>query len=209
MFLINDKEFNGYPVIHQHGPLVQDILIAIELMMAKSFCEHNRLAVFRFELKFPKDYAGPTEVISKFTDSFRFRIQRDLFNKSKIRGRTIYSTINYVWVKELSGSEGWHYHLALVLNFDVYNCFGRIGSKNNNIYNRILASWASALKCSENDALGLIHLPKNAVYKLDKNAFDLHEDIKAVMFRLSYLAKLKTKPYGSNIRRRFYGTSRR
>ncbi|CAM4356446.1 inovirus Gp2 family protein [Vibrio agarivorans] len=209
MFLINDKEFNGYPVIHQHGPLVQDILIAIELMMAKSFCEHKRLAVFRFELKFPGDYIGTAEVISKFIDSLRFRTQRDLSKKSKSRGRAIYSVINYLWVKELSGSEGWHYHFVLVLNYDVYNCFGKIGSKNNNMYKRILASWASAIECSENDALGLVHLPKNSVYKLDKNSLTFGEDINAVLFRLSYLAKLKTKPYGSNTRRRFYGTSKR
>ncbi|MGF1826252.1 inovirus Gp2 family protein [Vibrio splendidus] len=182
--------------------------MANELMMAKSLSDHNRLLVMRFELKFPTGYSGPTEIISKFFDSLRFKIQYDLKRKSKNRNRSINCRINYVWVKELSGNEGWHYHVALVLNYNVYRAFGKIDSRRNNTFNRISESWASAMKCSVNDVKGFVNLPQNSVYKLEKSSPSFYENFDDVMFRLSYFAKLKTKPYGGNIRVRFYGTSK-
>ncbi|MEZ8285883.1 MULTISPECIES: inovirus Gp2 family protein [Vibrio] len=209
MNLIKTGVFNGYRVIFKHGPLIQRILMANELMMAKSLSDHNRLLVMRFELKFPKGYSGPTEIISKFFDSLRFKIKYDLRRKSKNRNRKVNCNINYVWVKELSGNEGWHYHVALVLNYNVYKGFGKIGSTRNNTINRISEAWASAIKCKVNDVKGLVHIPKkNPVYELNKNSSSFYDTFYAVMFRLSYLAKLKTKPYGGNARVRFYGTSK-
>ena len=209
MNLIKTGVFNNYRVIFKHGPLIQRILMANELMMAKSLSDHNRLLVMRFELKFPKGYSGPTEIISKFFDSLRFKIKYDLRRKSKNRNRKVNCNINYVWVKELSGNEGWHYHVALVLNYNVYKGFGKIGSTRNNTINRISEAWASAIKCSVNDVKGLIHIPrKNPTYELNKSSPSFHDTFYAVLFRLSYLAKLKTKPYGGNARVRFYGMSK-
>ncbi|MCF7489299.1 MULTISPECIES: inovirus Gp2 family protein [unclassified Vibrio] len=209
MKLIESEFFNGYSVIRNHGPLIQRILMANELMMVKSLSDHNRLLVMRFELKFPTGYSGPSDIISKFFDSLRFKIQYDLKRKSKNRNRSINCRINYVWVKELSGNEGWHYHVALVLNYNVYRGFGKIGSTRNNTINRISEAWASAIKCSVNNVKGLVNIPNgNPVYELNKRSPSFHDTFYAVMFRLSYLAKLKTKPYGGNVRMRFYGTSK-
>ena len=58
MNLIKTGVFNNYRVIFKHGPLIQRILMANELMMAKSLSDHNRLLVMRFELKFPKGYSA-------------------------------------------------------------------------------------------------------------------------------------------------------
>ncbi|MFA0026854.1 inovirus-type Gp2 protein, partial [Vibrio sp. 10N.261.49.A5] len=60
----------------------------------------------------------------------------------------------------MSGNEGWHYHVALVLNYNVYKGFGKIGSTRNNTINRISEAWASAIKCKVNDVKGLVHIPK-------------------------------------------------
>ncbi|SBT11948.1 inovirus Gp2 family protein [Vibrio celticus] len=209
MKLIESNFFNGYRVIRKYGPLIHRILMANELMIVKSLSDHNRLLVMRFELKFPTGYSGPTDIISKFFDSLRFKIQYDLKRKSKNRNRSINCCINYVWVKELSGNEGWHYHVALVLNYNVYRAFGKVDSRRNNTFNRISEAWASAIKCSVNDVKGLVHIPnKNSTYQLNKSSPSFHETFNDVMFRLSYFAKLKTKPYGGNTRVRFYGTSK-
>ncbi len=209
MNVISSSNFNGYPVLSQHGVLLENILIGNEEVLAQAFKNHNRIAVMRFELKFPVGYMGCTEVISKFFDSLRYRLKNDLVKKTESRGRTVQSDIGYVWVKELSGSHGWHYHVALLLNYDVYNCFGLINGNNINMFNRILFSWAGAIGYSVNDARGLVHIPQNPVYKLDRCSLTINEDIHAVLYRLSYLAKLKTKPYKTGSRRRFYGTSKR
>lgn len=209
MNVISSSNFNGYPVLSQHGVLVENILIGNEEVLAQAFKSHNRIAVMRFELKFPVGYIGCTEVISKFFDSLRYRLKNDLVKKTESRGRTVQSDIGYVWVKELSGSHGWHYHVALLLNYDVYNCFGLINGNNINMFNRILFAWAGAIGYSVNDARGLVHIPQNPVYKLDRCSLTANEDIQAVLYRLSYLAKLKTKPYKTGSRKRFYGTSKR
>jgi hypothetical protein len=77
------------------------------------------------------------------------------------------------------------------------------------MYNRILFSWASALGFSVDGAMGLVHIPENPVYKLDRSSVTINEDIHSVLYRLSYLAKLKTKPYGISSGGRFFGTSSR
>lgn len=209
MNVISSSNFNGYPVLSQHGVLVENILIGNEEVLVQALRNHNRIVVMRFELKFPVGYTGSTDIISKFFDSLRYRLKNDLKKKSRIRGRTIHSEIGYVWVKELSSNHGWHYHVALFLNYDVYNCFGLINGNNINMYNRILFAWASALGCQVDDARGLVHIPQNPVYKLDRCSLTINEDIQAVLYRLSYLAKLKTKPYETGSRMRFYGTSKR
>jgi hypothetical protein len=209
MNVISSSNFNGYPVLSMRGGLVENMLIGNEEVLVKALSSHKRVAVMRFELKFPLGYTGCTDIISKFFDSLRYRVKNDLANKTEIRGRVIYSDIGYVWVKEFSSSHGWHYHVALFLNYDVYNCFGLINGDNMNMYNRILFAWAGALGCSVDEARGLVHIPENAVYKLDRSSLSVNEDIHAVLYRLSYLAKLKTKPYKTGSSIRFYGTSKR
>lgn len=209
MNIIDSPNFNGYPVLSQHGVLVENILIGNEEVLAHALRSHNRVAVMRFELKFPLEYTGSYEVISKFFDSFRYKLKNDLSRKTESRERTIHSDLGYVWVKELSGAHGWHYHVALFVNYDVYNCFGLINGKNINMYNRILFSWASAIGLPVDSAKGLVHIPENAIYKVGRSSETVTEDIHSVLYRLSYLAKLKTKPYNTGTRVRFFGTSRR
>lgn len=209
MKLINSPSFNGYPVLSKHGALVENILTGNEQVLVRMLNIHNRVAVMRCELKFPAGFADNTEVISKAFDSIRYRINSDLRRKADSRGRVINSDIGYIWVKEKSGNQGWHYHVALFLNYDVYNCFGLINSSNMNMYNRVLLSWASALGLHPDDAKGLVHIPNNPIYKLDCNSVSINEDMHDVLYRLSYLAKVHTKPYGEGYGIRFFGTSQR
>jgi hypothetical protein len=209
MKLINSPSFNGYPVLSQHGSLIENILVGSEQVLLQALNSHTRIAVMRFELKFPKGYRGDTEVISKFFDSLRYRLKNDLAGKTESRGRNIHSDMGYVWVKELSGAHGWHYHVALLVNYDVYKSFGVINSENINTYNRILSSWASAMGSTVDAAVGLVHIPENPVYKLWHGSKTLTDDIHSILYRLSYLAKLKTKPYGNGLGKRFFGTSKR
>ena len=209
MKLVSGPTFNGYPIINQHGPLIERMLIGNEEVVRRSLDEHTRVAVLRCELKFPSDHEGSTEVISKFFDSLRYKLKNDLRKKTESRGRVIHSHFGYVWVKELSNRGGWHYHVALFFNYDVYNCFGKIGSPSTNMYNRMLSSWANVIGRSMKDSIGLVEIPPNPVYKLDRRLPLIQDDINTVLFRLSYFAKVKTKPFGGEHGMRFYGTSKR
>lgn len=209
MKLINSPSFNGYPVLSKRGELIEAILLGNEGVITKGLHCHNRLTVIRFELKFPVGYTGCVEIVSKFFESLKYRIKSDLLKKGESKGRYIHSEVGYVWVKELSGQRGWHYHATLTLNHDVYNSLGLLYGTNENMFNRIYLSWASALGYHPDNAKGLVHIPENPIYKLDCNSVSIHEDIHDVLYRLSYLAKIKTKPYSTGLGMRFFGTSQR
>ena len=208
MKLINTPTFNGYPIINNHGPLIENILNRNQLVLEKATASHRRTTMLRFELKFPNGYSGSVDVISRFFDSLRYKLNNDLVKKTISRERAIKSDIHYIWVKETSALFGWHYHLALFLNYDVYNCFGSIDSSNVNMFNRISSSWSSALGLGSAATRGMVHIPDNPVYKLERASMSFYGDYCSVLYRLSYFAKIKTKPYGGDCRIRFYGTSK-
>jgi len=208
MDIINSQVFNGYKVQSQKGDLIENILIKNEQVLAQMLQHHKRIAAFRFELKFPSGYRGDVDIISKFFDSLRERLKSDLRVKTRKKKRTVNSELGYVWVKEVSANHGWHYHVVMFLNHDVYNCFGMINGPNTNMYSRILSSWASAIGITPMSAIGLVHVSKNPVYKLDVNSESIVDDMHVVLHRISYFAKVKTKPYGGGQYNRFFGTSK-
>lgn len=71
---------------------------------------------------------------------------------------------------------------------------------------RIVRAWASELGCAPEAIPGLVHFPKNCVYKIDRNSVDYVAQFQKVFKRLSYFAKADTKHYddGSN----WFGCSR-
>jgi hypothetical protein len=75
MKLIKSPSFNGYPVLSKYGGLVENILIGNEEVLVQAGKSHNRVAVMRFELKFPTGYMGDVEIISKFFDYLRYRLK--------------------------------------------------------------------------------------------------------------------------------------
>ena len=207
MRTINTPTFNGYPVQSNKGELIEEILLKNEYVLTQALRRYNRVAALRFDLRFPADYQGDCEVISKFIDSLRFRIKVDVAAKSQARNRNLSCELGYVWVKEKNRSMNWHYHLVIFLNHDVYSCLGNINSHNSNMYSRILESWASALGISMASAMGLVHVPINHRYKIDTKSSTFYTDIQVLLHRLSYFAKKATKPYNPAKKQRFYGSN--
>jgi hypothetical protein len=200
--------FNGYPIQDRYQPLIVNNLLVHEKVLMKALSHHKRTCAFRFELKFPRHKAFKVNhVISKFFDSLRVRIKSDLASKSKRTGRNYECKVSYVWVCEFSTSINWHFHVVIFLNRDVYNCFGLIKAKEGNIYSRIRAAWASAIGVSFDGALGLVHLPDNGVYDINTNAENYEQQVEDVLYRLSYFAKVQTKPFGQGNNHRFFGYS--
>lgn len=207
MKTINTPTFNGYPVQSSKGELIENILLRNEYVLTHALSLYNRVVALRFDLKFPVTYQGDCEVISKFFDALRFRLKMDIASKSRARNRNLSCELNYVWVKEKNRSFNWHYHVVIFLNHDVYSCLGNINSPDANMYNRILESWASAIGISVEAAIGLVHVPQNARYKIDNKSPYHFTDIQVLLHRISYFAKVATKPYFSGRKHRFYGSS--
>jgi hypothetical protein len=86
---------------------------------------------------------------------------------------------------------------VLLLNWDAYHKVGRFQSERENLYSRIQASWASALKIPFEEADGLVHIPANATYHLSQ---DDPGEMDRYFRRVSYLCKAETKDYSSRCR---------
>ena len=200
--------FNGYRVQDKYKPLLVNNLLVHERVLMKALYHHKRTSAFRFELKFPRDKQySVNHTITKFFDSLRARIKSDLVNKNKRTDKNYDCKLSYVWVCEHSTSINWHFHVVIFLNRDVYNCFGKIKANEGNMYSRIRAAWASAIGVSFDASVGLVHLPNNPIYDVNINDDNYNLQVEKILYRLSYFAKVETKPYRQGRGNRLFGYS--
>ncbi|WP_375154770.1 inovirus-type Gp2 protein, partial [Pseudomonas sp. PDM25] len=78
----------------------------------------------------------------------------------------------------------------LLLNRDAYHTVGRFQSERENLYSRIQAAWARALRVTFEEAEGLVHIPANATFHLSQ---DDSGEMDRYFYRVSYLCKAETK----------------
>lgn len=201
-----------------HGALNEVIIDKLIATTNKAIDEYPRTTAIRIDLRLPYvsdpqnhfDVDFPSHnlkvdhaVISRFIDSLKAQIREDLKRKMNVRDRVHPCRVRYFWVRELgSSSEQFHYHLILFFNKDTYAHLGdlRFGFSNVNLIFKIRKAWASALSGGYEECEHLVHIPKNPIYYLNRNnAFNtnVHSDL---IFRTSYFAKDKTKPYGDGYR---------
>ncbi|MNC57648.1 hypothetical protein D3C75_1073260 [compost metagenome] len=86
-----------------------------------------------------------------------------------------------------------HYHVLILLNRDAFTALGKFELRRENIFNRLVEGWASALRLSPDECNGLVHIPDNPTYHLDR---DDGREQRELFFRASYLCKAATKAYG-------------
>ncbi|HCF5959412.1 TPA: inovirus-type Gp2 protein, partial [Pseudomonas aeruginosa] len=78
---------------------------------------------------------------------------------------------------------------------------GRLRSARVNMVSRMGESWAGALGISIDQAGGLVHIPQNAEYHVDRYVERGEDDeLPALFYRASYLCKVATKSYGDRQR---------
>jgi hypothetical protein len=88
-----------------------------------------------------------------------------------------------------------------VLNRDAYYTVGRLRSEAENMISRMQEAWASALGLADNQVDGLVEIPRNAEYRVDRYVRAGDEDVLPDLFyRASYLCKSATKSYGDRQR---------
>lgn len=135
----------------------------------------------------------------RFIDSFQAKIEH---NRAKARERNPYSLdskVRYVRAREIGEMGRPHYHLLILLNQGAYYTVGWLKSKTNNINNRMKEAWASALALSVGDVRGLVNIPPNAEYRIERDVRSGYVDeLFALFYRASYLFKTSMKFYGDN-----------
>ncbi len=212
--------FEGFPIQSEVGPFIRECLSDLKRTIDLALAEYPRVLAFRVDLRLPQgielpDYAYTNQVISRFFESFTKKIQ---YHQERVaeRGYSRGCKVRYVWSREIGQGGRQHYHLLILLNRDAYYTLGLLGSERVNMISRIEESWASALGLLMSEVDGLVHIPENPTYRIDRHprmrkvAWSEHkvlvDELPDLFHRASYLCKKATKSYGD--RQRGFGTSR-
>lgn len=202
--LHHDDTFEGLLVMVEKGPFVWQYLSRLKHTVDLALEQYSRLLAFRVDLRLPvgvdlPDHAYTNKVISRFIESFKAKIEH---NRDKARERNLYAhdcRVRYVWAREVGWGGRPHYHLLILLNRDAYYTVGRLRSEADNMISRMQEAWASALGLPDDQVDGLVHIPRNAEYRVDRYVRADDEDVLMDLFyRASYLCKAATKLYGDN-----------
>jgi len=201
-----EDTFHGLPVMASHAPFITEYLQSLLEMTQLALSAHRRMFAVRFDLRFPDDYLPPTSsnaVISRFVASLSARIEIARERAKRLNGSAHQTSVRWCWVREVGREGRPHFHFVLLLNRDAFHTIGRFQSERENLYSRIQAAWASALKICVDDTEGLVHIPANATFHL---SVDDAEAMGRYFHRVSYICKAATKEFGS--RCRAFGCSR-
>lgn len=191
------------------GPCNQHYLKRIEETLKRSLNEFPRTFVLRIDLRLPDEnyqkYCDDSTLMTKFIESLKSQIKHAQNIKSKQGARIRPCSVRYVWAREFGEEKGKkHYHVALMLNNDVYCRAGKYYQEDGQYYPnlalKIMDAWVRALKLNaEHDYqtkyYPLIEFVTEGDFNLNINGkhFSWHYD--TIMRRLSYLAKLHSKEH--------------
>lgn len=188
----------GLSVQENKGPFIREYLNRLHQTMGRALAQYARVFAFRVDLRLPTgtelpDYAFTNEVIERFIESFKAKIKH---NRSQARQLNKYahnSRVRYVWARELGQHGKPHYHLAILLNRDAFTALGKFEAGRDNMFNRLEGAWASALGLPIEGVSGLVQIPTNPFYYLNRGESETQA---AFFHRASYLCKSATKVFG-------------
>ncbi|PVZ79462.1 inovirus Gp2 family protein [Serratia sp. S1B] len=177
--------------------------------MDKALAQYPRLLAVRFDLRFPDEenrvdcptrYYDNPDVISRFINSLKSQIAEDIKRKRKAGKNTLTCDVRYIWVREHNEQETKnHYHVVLLFNKDAYAWPGRreTGTSFNrySVFQMVIEAWVRAIKREDHEKNhhGLIHLPHEGFYQLNRNKPDFKAKYEELTERAMYLAKDHSK----------------
>ncbi|PCC14255.1 inovirus Gp2 family protein [Pseudoalteromonas sp. JB197] len=185
----------------------------IELVLNHAIEQYPRLNVVRFDLYLPDYYqcldtpkAVANNLISRFFASLKARLSSDAIQRRRLGHRVHDTELYYVWAREfgeIAGKE--HYHIAIFINKDRFHSLGSYDSNSGSLASLIIQAWASALDIPVDEAKSLVNFPDKACNWIESNSKNYLSQRDTSVSRLNYLAKNKTKVYGTGNRN--FGTS--
>lgn len=210
MFLFNET----HPMVlnPKHHPFNVAYLPRIAQVLCNALREHPRTTVIRVDLRLPDhgdvgdSIASEADIsqglMSRFIDSLKAQLVAYRHQKAREGKRCHRSSVRYVWVLEWPEPDGKkHYHLALLVNTDTFNALGSYDEQGKGLASLIQNAWLSAMRVRDwAEYLTLVHFAKNPLAYLDLSKPDFREKLDALTFRLSYMAKQRTKRYSSTER---------
>ncbi|EAA5994100.1 inovirus Gp2 family protein [Salmonella enterica subsp. enterica serovar Sandiego] len=211
MFLFDDI-IHPMVVNQNYKPFNDIYLNRIGGVICNALQEHPRTTVIRVDLHLPDcgdvgdSIASEADLsqglMSRFIDSLKAQLVAYRHQKAREGKRCHRSSVRYVWVLEWPLPDGKkHYHLALLVNTDTFNILGSYDEQGKGLASLIQNAWLSAMRVRDwSEYLTLVHFADNPLAYLDLNKLDFRKKLDALTFRLSYMAKQRTKRYSSTER---------
>jgi len=193
-----ENTYLGLAVQVDKAPFIQEYLSRLHQTVSRSLGQYSRVLAFRFDLRLPTniqlpDYAYTNEVVDHFIESFKAKIKHNR-QMAKLVNKYAHDTkVRYVWAREQGQQGRPHHHFAIFLNYDAFNALGKIESGRDNMFNRLEGAWATALGMSVEAVRGLVEIPDNPYYHLQRHELAGQA---AFFYRASYLCKAATKAFG-------------
>lgn len=192
--LYDDQDFRDLLLQPAHAPYIAEYLEKTYQTMQLALDDYVKVFGFRVDLHLPVQFSGSTgEVISRFLESFKAKVEYNRHKAKQQNPSANMTEVRFVWAKEISGSGHPHFHLAFLLNYSAFRALGQYDLGRGNLFNKLAEAWSSALKICLEDARGLMHIPANGEYCLERGNPD---SCSAFFHRISYLSKANTKCYG-------------
>lgn len=196
--LHSESTYFGLAVQENKGPFISEYLNRLHKTMGQALIQYPRVFAFRVDLRLPvetklPDYAFTNEVIERFIESFKAKIKHNRSQARQLNKHAHDSKVRYVWARELGQHGKPHYHLAILLNRDAFTALGKFEAGRDNMFNRLVEAWASALGLPVKDVKGLVEIPTNPFYYLNRGELGGQA---AFFYRTSYLCKSATKVFG-------------
>lgn len=194
-----EDNYLGLPVQFDKGPLIYEYLHRLHQTVMRALDQYPRVFAFRFDLRLPMGQNPSSlnyenEVMDRFIESFKAKIRHNRHIATQLNKYAHNSVVRYVWAREVGQQGRPHYHLAILLNYDAFCALGKFEPGRDNMFNRLHEGWASALGLPLDAVVGLVEIPKNPYYHLQR---DDNKGIAEFFFRASYLCKAATKAYGN------------
>ncbi|MCG9060184.1 inovirus Gp2 family protein [Laribacter hongkongensis] len=200
--------YKGLPVQTAQGPLITEYARRLYRVVQEALDRHPRTFAFRLDLRFPEAWSareahGQGDVMRRFMASFKARIRHNR-DRARLQSRHAHdSDVRYVWAREYGQQGKPHYHVAILLNRDAFCSLGHFQPGRDNLFNRLVSAWGSALGLDDNQVAGLVELPEHPAYHLYRHDPGSWAPF---FYRASYLCKSATKRYGAG--RHGFGASR-
>lgn len=196
--LHTESTYLGLAVQEAKGPFISEYLNRLHQTLGRALIQYSRVFAFRVDLRLPAqtqlpDYTFTNEVIQRFIESFKAKIKHNRSQARKLNKHAHDSKVRYVWARELGQHGKPHYHLAILLNRDAFTALGKFEAGRDNMLNRLEGAWAGALGLPIEAVSGLVEIPTNPSYYLNRGE---SEGQAAFFYRASYLCKSATKVFG-------------
>jgi len=196
----------------KYGPLIWNYLTATVDEILAAIESQPSILIFRADLRFPNFMPrGPMHDNNQvLTDFFRY-FKREIKRASK----AYKPFFRYVWARERDTSQKPHYHVLIMLNYNVFSSIGKMEANEydvylrDNLFHRMMRCWYRALGLFMTEPYGkLIHIgkdPKTKKLWVKKLKREKWEDINQAVYNASYLCKQHSKRFGEGVR--LFGTS--